>query len=364
VLSSVHAFAVDPARGAFILALLVIAIGGSLVLFALRAPALRSTGSFAPISRESALILNNLLLATAALTVFLGTLYPLFLDVIGGDKVSVGAPYYNATFVPLMVPLVLLMAAGPMMTWKRADLAGVLLRLRLAFGLALAVAVIMIIATKGHEALAPLGIGLAAWLLFGTLKELADRIRLFQAPWDMVRTRLRHTTRASWGMSIAHAGLAVTIAGITIASGWQQEAIQTLHPGESIALAGDVYRFDRVEPLPGPNYSAEQATVAISHDGRTFATVHPSRLTYPLQRMTTTDVAIHTDGFSDRYVVLGDPQPDGGWIFRIYYNPLVPWVWFGALIMVLGGILSLSDRRLRIGAPVRKPKRAGGELAA
>ena len=364
VLSSVHAFAVDPARGAFILALLVIAIGGSLVLFALRAPHLRSTGTFAPISRESALVLNNLLLATAALTVFLGTLYPLFLDVIGGDKVSVGTPYYNATFVPLMVPLVLVMAAGPLMTWKRADLQGVLMRLRLAFGVALAVAVIMIIVTKGHEAVAPLGLGLAAWLLVGALTDVAQRIRLFQAPWQVVRNRVVHTTRAAWGMSTAHAGLAVTIAGITIASGWQQEAIQTLHPGDSVTLAGDLYRFERVEPRPGPNYAAEQATVTISHDGDPIATVHPARLTYPLQRMTTTDVAIHTDGLSDRYVVLGDPQPDGGWIFRIYYNPLVPWVWFGALIMVLGGVLSLSDRRLRIGAPVKRLKRAEAELAA
>ncbi len=364
VLSSVHAFAVDPARGAFILGLLVIAIGGSLLLFALRAPALRATGSFAPISRESALVLNNLLLATAALTVFLGTLYPLFLDAIGGDRVSVGSPYYNATFVPLMVPLLLVMAAGPLMTWKRADLAGVLARLKLAFGAAFAVAIGMLIVTRGHEAVAPLGLGLAGWLLAGTLAELAERVRLFRAPWATVRSRLGHLPRAAWGMSVAHAGLAVTIAGITIASGWQQEAIQTLKPGDSLTLAGDTYRFETLAPVPGPNYAAEQATVTISHGGRVFATLHPARLTYPLQRMTTTDVAIHTDGLSDHYVVLGDPQPDGGWIFRIYYNPLVPWVWFGALIMVLGGGLSLSDRRLRIGAPVRRLKPAEAELAA
>ena len=364
VLSSVHAFAVDPARGAFILALLVIAIGGSLTLFAVRAPALRATGSFAPISRESALVLNNLLLATAALTVFLGTLYPLFLDVIGGDKVSVGSPYYNATFVPLMVPLIVTMAAGPLLTWKRADLAGVLARLRLAFGATVAVAVAVVALTNRHEAVAPFGMALAAWLLVGTLAEFAERIRLFRAPWSVVMSRLVHVPRAAIGMTVAHAGLAVTIAGITIASGWQQEAIQTLKPGGSIALAGDTYRFERVDPVPGPNYSAEEATVTISHDGQVFATVHPSRKTYPLQRMTTTDVAIHTDGLSDKYVVLGDPQPDGGWIFRLYYNPLVPWVWFGAVIMVVGGGLSLSDRRLRIGAPVRRARRAEAELVA
>ena len=364
VLSSVHAFAVDPARGAFILALLALAIGGSLILFALRAPALVATGSFAAISRESALVLNNLLLATAALTVFLGTLYPLFLDAIGGDRVSVGAPYYDATFVPLMAPLVLLMAAGPLTTWKRADLAGVLARLKLAFGAALAVAIGVLIATRGHRAMAPLGLGLAAWLLVGTLSEAAARVRLFRTPWSTVRSRLGHVPRAAWGMTLAHAGLAVTIAGIAVASGWQQEAIQVLKPGESLSLAGDIYRFEGVAPKPGPNYAATRATVSLSHGGQVFATLHPARLSFPLQHMTTTDVAIHTDGLSDKYVVLGDPQPDGGWIFRIYYNPLVPWIWFGALIMVAGGGLSLSDRRLRIGAPVRRIKQAEAEVAA
>jgi cytochrome c-type biogenesis protein CcmF len=256
------------------------------------------------------------------------------------------------------------MAIGPLMTWKRADLAGVLMRLRLAFGAALLVALAVVALTSGHAALAPLGIGLAAWLLFGTLREFAERIRLFQAPWEVVRNRLAHVPRAALGMSIAHAGLAVTIAGITVASGWQREAIQTLKPGETIALAGDLYRFERLEPVQGPNYTAEQATVSISRDGAPIATLHPARRSYPLHRMTTTDVAIHTNGLSDRYVVLGDPQPDGGWILRIYYNPLVPWVWFGALVMVLGGGLSLSDRRFRIGAPVRRAKPAEVELVA
>jgi cytochrome c-type biogenesis protein CcmF len=364
VLTSVHAFAVDPARGAFILALLVIVIGGSLGLYAVRAPMLKATGSFAPISREGALVLNNLLLATAAFTVLLGTLYPLFLDAVGGSKVSVGVPYYNATFVPLMVPLLVAMAGGPFMTWKRADLPVVLAKLRIAFVAALLIAAGTALVTQGRPALAPLGLGLAGWLFVGTLTDLAGRVRLFRASFADTRSRARHLPRAAWGMTVAHAGLALTIAGITVSAGWQAEGIQVMRPGEAMTVAGDTYRFDAVAPVQGPNYTADQATVTVLHDGTLVAVMHPSRRNYPLQRMNLANVAIHTTGFSDRYVVLGDPQPDGGWILRIYNNPLVPFIWFGAIIMALGGLLSLSDRRLRIGAPLKRVRPEASHVAA
>ncbi|MEI9987726.1 MAG: heme lyase CcmF/NrfE family subunit [Aliidongia sp.] len=359
VLTSVHAFAVDPRRGAFILGLLIAVIGGSLVLYAVRAPALRPTGSFALISREASLVLNNLLLAVAALVVLLGTLYPLFLDAIGGPKVSVGVPYFNRAFVPLMVPLLIFMAAGPLMTWKRADLPGVLMRLRIALLAAVIVVAVTLLLDQGRHALAPLGLGLAAWLAVGTLGEFAGRVKLGRAKPAESWSRARNLPRAAWGMTTAHFGLAVVIAGVAVSTAWKEEGIQVMHPGETQTVAGDVYRFDSTAPVEGPNFSADEATVTVLHDGAVLTVMHPSRRAYPLQHMNVADVAIHTNGLSDRYVVLGDPQPDGGWIVKIFYNPLVPFIWFGALIMVFGGLLSLSDRRLRIGAPARQAKAAG-----
>jgi cytochrome c-type biogenesis protein CcmF len=365
VITSVHAFAVDPARGAFILALLVVVIGGSLALYAIRAPALRPTGTFAPISREGALVLNNILLAIAAFAVLLGTLFPLFLDAIGGPKLSVGTPYFNTMFSVLMVPLLIAMAAGPFMTWKRADFMAVMAKLRLAFLASLAVAAGTLLVSAGRPALAPLGLGLAGWVIAGTAVEFAGRIRLFRASLADSVARARNLPRAAWGMSVAHAGMGVVIAGITVSAGWQAERIEVMKPGDSVEVAGDTYRFDGTAPVEGANFSADQATVTVSRDGAAIATMHPSRRTYPLQGMTLANVAIHTNGIGDRYVVLGDPQPDGGWVVRIYNNPLVPFIWFGAIIMALGGLLSLSDRRLRIGAPARRAKQAeAGHVSA
>jgi cytochrome c-type biogenesis protein CcmF len=360
VLTSVHAFASDPRRGAFILGLLGLVIGGSLALFAVRAPALRPTGSFAPISREGALVLNNLLLAAACTTVFLGTLYPLFLDAVGGPKLSVGAPYYTASFVPLVSPMLVAMGIGPLMTWKRTDLPEVLARLRLAAGLAVAVAAVAGFLTQGRSILAPLGLGLAGWVFAATLTELVTRSR----PGPGLLGRLARLPRAHWGMTVAHAGMAVTIAGITVSTAWKQEAMQAVKPGDTVLVAGEAYRLDAVAPVPGPNYSADQGTVTVTRDGRTIAVMHPAQKFYPLQRMSVADVAIATTGFADRYVVLGERQPDGNWILRVYWNPLVPWVWIGAVIMALGGLLSLSDRRLRIGVPLRRAQPVGGARAA
>ncbi len=365
VLTSVHAFASDPERGAFILLLLGLVIGGSLVLYAIRAPILTPTGQFAPVSREGALVLNNLLLATATVTVFLGTLYPLFLDAINGPKVSVGAPYYMATFVPLMVPLLVAMAAGPLLTWKRGDLPGIAARLRVPFGVSVAIMVGTSLMAGGKSALASIGIGLAAWVFLGTMQDLAGRVRLFQGPFSDTLRRLGALPRASWGMTIAHAGVAITLAGMTVSTGWSAEGIQVMKPGDQVVVAGDIWHFDSTAPVSGSNWKGMQAQFSVSDGGaRPFTVLTPSRRTYSLQQMTLAKVAIHTNHLANWYVVVGDPQPQGGWIVRIYWHPLAPWIWYGFLIMAAGGAVSLSDRRLRIGAPVRRPVVASGKSHA
>ena len=354
VLTSVHAFAVDPARGAFILALLVVAIGGSLTLYAVRAPALKTGGLFAPISREGALVLNNLLLATAAATVFLGTLYPLFLDAIGGGKVSVGASFFTATFVPLMVPLLLTMVFGPLLAWKRGDLAGALGRLTLAFAAAALIALATFWLKTGGPVGAVFGMALAAWIIVGTAVEFAERIKLLRAPPGDSWRRARAMPRAAYGMTMAHLGVGVLVVGVT-ASAWQVERVETMRPGDSIDVAGYSFRFEGTQPRVGPNYTAERGRFTVTRDGVPVTIMQPEKRFYPVQRMPITDAAIHTNGFADLYAVISDAVgSDGAWVVRLYYNPLVPWIWFGAVIMAFGGLVSLSDRRLRIGAPVRR----------
>jgi len=363
LLTSVHAFATDPERGLFILLLLCVAIGGSLILFALRGPALQAGGLFAPVSREGALVLNNLLLVAACGTVFLGTLYPLFLEAATGDKISVGPPFYNKTFVPIMVPLIAAMAAGPFLAWKRADLAGVLGRLKLAFAAA-AAAALGAVALEGGPVLAVLAMGLAAWLLVGTLAEWADRIKLFRAPPGESLRRIRTLPHSAHGMTLAHAGLAIAMAGMTAAASWKAESVQTMRPGESVDLAGYTYRLDRVDAVQGPNYTSDMALVTISRGGRQVAQVTPEKRLYPVQQMPTTEAGIHTTGMADLYVVIGDPDDAGGWTVRLFHEPMVPWIWAGVVLMVIGGGVSLSDRRLRIGAPSRRAKAPAGAAAA
>jgi cytochrome c-type biogenesis protein CcmF len=378
VLSSVHAFAVDPARGVFILLILILAIGGSLALYAVRAPALKSSGLFAPISREGGLVVNNLLLATATLTVFLGTLYPLFLEATGGAKVSVGPPFFNATFVPLMVPLLVAVAIGPLLAWKRGDLPGALARLWAA----LAAAAVVALAAwwlQGGPAGAVLGLALAAWLAMGALVELAERIRLFRVPPGDSLRRAVHLPRAAWGMTIAHSGLAVIVAGITAMSAWQIERVQLVRAGDTIDIAGYRIRFAGTERADGANYLSRRGTFEVARDGRLVTTLHPEKRFFPVQGTTTTEAAIHTNLLADLYVVLSEGEdagalggqptflaesaPDAVWTARIYFNPLVPWIWIGAVITVAGGLVSLTDRRHRVGAPTRAraPQPAAGD---
>ncbi|CAO3376936.1 heme lyase CcmF/NrfE family subunit [Azospirillum argentinense] len=363
ILTSVHAFAVDPARGVFILVLLAIATGGSLLLYSVRAPSLKTGGLFAPVSREGSLVLNNLLLSTATATVFIGTLYPLFLDVLDLGKVSVGPPFFNATFIPVAIPMVIAMVVGPFLAWKRADLLGALTRLWTAGVATVAcVAIAAYVTNGGGPLLALVGVALAAWAFFGSIAEFAERIRLFRIPVKDSWNRAVNLPRSAWGMTIAHACMGIAIAGMTGTSAWQSETIKAMKPGDNATVGAYAVHFDSVGTVQGPNYSAEQGVFTVTRDGRTIATLTPQRRSYPVTRMTTTEAAIHTTWLSDVYVALGDPTQNGtAWTVRLYHHPLVPWIWIGSLGMMLGGLVSLSDRRFRIGAPERR-RAAKGNL--
>ena len=358
VLTSVHAFATDPERGVFILLLLVIAIGGSLALYAWRAPQLQSGGLFQPISREGGLVLNNLLLTTSAATVFLGTLYPLFLEAFGGGKVSVGPPFFNATFIPLMVPLVIALGVGPLLPWKRADLGGVLARLKLAFAAALILTLITAYLTWGKGVFGAMGIGIAVWLGASVLVEIGERIGLGRVSLSDSVKRAIGLPRAAWGRTLAHFGLAVTVAGVTGAGLWQVESIQIMRPGDKVEVSGYEFTFEGAENVRGPNYGAERGTFTVRDDGQVVAKLSGERRRYFVSGDETTEAGIHTTAMYDLYAVLGEPNGKGGWTTRLYHKPLVPWLWLGSIIMVLGGIVSLTDRRLRVGAPSRRSSRA------
>src|SRR5579872_4594780 len=362
VLTSVHAFAQDPSRGAFILLLLVIAIGGPLILYAARAPSLQGGGIFAPISREGALVLNNLLLTTAAATVVFGTLYPIFLDVVGGDKISIGPPYFSLVFGILISPLLNAMPFGPLLGWKRGDLLAASQRLIVALGAAIAVALAVLLFVRPAAVLATLGLGLAAWIAVGSLVEWSERVQLFRIRFGDTLARARHLPRAAYGMTIAHLGVAVTVAGIA-ASAWASERIERVHAGDSISIAGYDLRLDKVEPVEGPNYTAQRGTVTVTRGGALVTVMHPESRFFPVQQMSTTFTTIRTDLLSDLYVVLADGDGQGAWTLRVYEKPLVPWIWLGCGVMALGGLFSLSDRRWRVGAAVRRARAAAGAAA-
>ncbi len=367
VLTSVHAFTTDPARGVFILLLLVIFIGGALALFAWRGPGLRGGGVFQPISREGGLLLNNLILTTAAAAVLLGTLYPLLLDALGGGKVSVGPPFFNTVFIPLMVPLVAAMAVGPLLTWKRSDLGPALRRLWMALAAALAALLLAWVYYAEGPVFGFVGIALAAWLLVGTIVQLIERVRPSGASLGEVLGRARRLPRAQWGLSAAHAGLAIAIAGMTGASAWKVESIQTMRPREAVVVAGYEFTFEGAFRNRGPNYTATGGTFTVRRDGATVTVLVPEKRNYPVEGNSTTEAAIKTTLWGDLYVVIGAPQGTGGaFVTRIYFNPLVAWMWSGLLIMVAGGVLSLTDRRYRVGAPMRRrqPAAAGGAASA
>ena len=358
VLTSVHTFANDPARGVFILAILVIFIGGGLMLFAWRAPMLKQGGLFAPISREAALVLNNLFLTTACLTVFVGTLYPLALEALTGDKISVGPPFFNLTFAPLFIPLLLAMPFGPLMAWKRGDIFGAAQRLMAAFGIAFVVIVLTFAVGDRSSILAPFGIGLAAFVMIGAMVDIAERIGLFRVSFSVVRQRAAGLPRSAWGTALAHTGIAVTLLGIVCVSAWASERIVALKPSETVFISGYELSFDGVVQRSGANYRELAARFTVREGGVPIGVMEPSKRSFASRSTTTTEAALMTRGVSQLYLSLGDTNSDGSVSVRLYHKPMVLLIWLGAVVMGLGGTLSLSDRRLRVGAPKPAAKSA------
>jgi cytochrome c-type biogenesis protein CcmF len=356
VLTSVHAFALDPRRGVFILAIMIVLIGGALALYAWRAPILAPGGLFAPISREGALVLNNVFLTVSCATVFIGTLYPLALELATGAKISVGAPYFNLTFVPLMVPLLLALPFGPLLAWKRGDAVAALQRLFVAALLALAALLVTAVVARRGPWLAPFAVALGVWVLVGALSEWAARVNLLQGLARALH-RARTLPRSAHGTALAHAGVGVLVIGIAATTAWQSELIVALKPGERARIAGYDIVLRGVAPRQGPNYREQVGLIDVRRNGQSVTELAPAKRRYDAPRQTTSEAAIHASWRGDLYAVLGDELADGSFVVRVYFNPLVRLIWIGAIVMALGGALSVSDRRLRIGAPrpARRP---------
>jgi cytochrome c-type biogenesis protein CcmF len=356
VLTSVHAFAVDPQRGVLLLAILGVAAGAGFALFAWRAPKLAPGGMFAIVSREATLVLNNLFLATAAVVVVLGTLYPLILEAVTHKTISVGPPYFSLTFVPLMAAALLILPAGPLLAWKRGDLRGVLQRLSVAAGVAVLTALAVFALNDPRKAFAAAGVGLGAWVVAGALAEVAERTRVGRAGAMESLKRLGGLPRGAWGMTLAHMGLGLFVMGACFETAWKLEAAQILAPGDHLTLGAYVLTLDRIETVEGPNFTAERSVLAVTHarDGSPACSAQPERRFYPANRQTTSKIALCFKGMSDLYVVAGDPRPtaDGrpGRLVRVYWNPWARLIFLGPLLMALGGAVSLSDRRLRLAA--------------
>ncbi|HEY5302342.1 MAG TPA: cytochrome c-type biogenesis CcmF C-terminal domain-containing protein, partial [Acetobacteraceae bacterium] len=354
LLNSVHTFASDPTRGVFILALLAIVIGGSLLLFALRAPVLSAAGVFAPVSREGAIVLNNILLCSLAAVVLTGTMYPPMAELLFGAKLSVGPPYFHDTVIPLVAPLFAAMSLGPILPWKRADLGAALMKLWWA---ALAAALVGIAVGFGvRDAFAALGLTAATWMILGAAAQLVERTRLFRLPWRASRERLGAQPLAVWGAAVAHAGMGVTIAGIA-GMALASSSVVAVKTGQTVALGGYDWTLLGLHNAPGPDYVSRVADLRVTRDGRQVALMHPARHDFTVQHQNISDASIITNGMRDLYAVLGDER-DGQVVLRLHVNLMAPWIWLGALVMALGGGLSLADRRLRVGAPARRRRAA------
>ncbi|RFC64238.1 heme lyase CcmF/NrfE family subunit [Fulvimarina endophytica] len=365
VLTSVHAFATDPSRGIFILMILCVFIGGSLALFAFRASTLESGGLFQPISREGALVLNNLFLTTATATVLVGTLYPLLLEMLTGEKISVGEPFFNLTFAPLMVPLLLAVPFGPLLAWKRGDIAGATQRLYWAIGAALLTVIIALALTQGTEVLASLGLGLGIWLLIGSLVDLVERANFRKVGLSTGFARLKGLPRSAFGTALAHFGLGVTVVGIVCVSAFQTEVVTTMAPGDVRGAGGYEIRFDGMSERDGPNYTEEVGNFTVMENGTTLGTMESARRLYTARQMPTTEAGIRTHWFSQLYLSLGDSTANGGaTVVRIWYKPFVTLIWIGTIFMAIGGVVSLADRRLRVGAPAARKSRLAGAAGA
>ncbi|MGX7872111.1 heme lyase CcmF/NrfE family subunit [Mesorhizobium sp. ORM6] len=359
VLTSVHAFATDPTRGVFILCILTLFIGGSLALFALRASRLTAGGLFHPISREGALVLNNLFLTTATATVLVGTLYPLALEALTGDKISVGAPFFDLTFGPLMLPLLVLVPFGPLLAWKRGDVIAASQRLMAAFAAALAAMLVTGLFIDGASVFAALGIGLAVWLVAGALTDLAVKSGVGSVAPAVMFRRFAGLPRSVFGTALAHLGLGLTLLGIVATLSFGTEKILTMRAGETVELSGHTLRFVGLYPARGPNYSEDRGRFElIGVSGSPVGEISSAKRFYPVRQMTTTESGIKTLGLSQLYISLGDENKDGSVVVRLWWKPLVTLIWGGGLVMMAGAAMSLMDRRLRVGAPSRRRKQA------
>jgi len=345
VLTSVHAFATDPRRGLFILVFLVIVIGGSLALFAWRAPTVGRGGKFDVVSRESFLLANNVLLAVAAISVLFGTLYPLFLDALGLGKISVGPPYFDTVFAPLMAPALFLMGIGPIARWKQAALPELAKRLRWAFGVSIATAIVLPLLLGHWTPMIGLGLFLAFWVFGTSVSLIYQRLR---GSGQSLMTRIKSPSRSWWGMVIAHLGIAVFTLGVTVVKGFESEIAVRMQPGDVAHLAGFDFTFEGVTEIEGPNYSASRGQIRITKNGVERTVLAPEKRVYTVQNMPMTEAGISPSFIHDLYASLGEPLDSGAWSVRIYHKPMVEWIWVGCLMMAFGGLLALSDRRYRL----------------
>jgi cytochrome c-type biogenesis protein CcmF len=349
VLTSVHAFAVDPQRGVFILAMIGLTTGGALTLFAIRAPKMRTGSTFAPVSRETGLTLNNFLLMIACLIVFLGTFYPLATELLSDDRVSVGPPYYKLTFAPVMTVLILVMVVGPMLRWKKDSLKEALSRLKIPAAIALLAFVLFMVLTGWEAVLACVGMGLAAWLIVGSLWILVKRLRLGEVRDSSLANSLRQIPKSVWSLVIAHTGMGIAVAGIVATSTWQSETILYMKRGGSTTIANYEVRLRDIVTGIGPNYAFERGDFDILRKGEIVKQMSSERRFYPVSESQTTEAGIWTSPLGNLYLAIGEQGEKNGWAVRLYYHPLVAWIWGGAIVMALGGAVSLTDRRFRRG---------------
>ena len=346
VLTSVHAFATDPKRGLFILVFLAIVIGGSLLLYAWRAPRVGLGGGFDLVSRESMLLANNVLLVVAMGSVLLGTLYPLFLDALGLGKISVGPPYFDTVFVPLMTPAIFLMGIGPLAQWKKASLPSLAMQLRWAFGASVVTALLLPFVLGKWTPLLSLGLLLALWIVATAVINIRERLTHLEGAGLL--SRLASVPRSYWGMILAHCGIAVFIVGVTMVKGFEVEQDLRMNVGESATIGGYTFQFDGAKDFVGPNYIAARGTFRVTKDGRDVTVMYPEKRRYMVQSQTMTEAAIDSGLLRDLYVSLGEPLEAGAWSVRLYHKPFIDWIWGGCLIMALGGVLAITDRRYRL----------------
>ena len=359
VLNSVHAFANDPERGLFILLILALAVGLPLAFFALRAPHLTPGAPFQPVSRETGILVNNLILTVAAATIMFGTLYPLILDALEGARISVGPPYFVTTFIPLMVVLAVLMPFGPLIGWRRADLRAAAWSLRWAGAAALVALLVALAIAQPRSVLGLLAAGFSFWLMGGAITDLYRRA----GHWRYFRT----LSLSAWAVAMAHAGIGVVALGVAGATVWRSEAAQVVAPGETLSVAGYTLRFEGVDRVPGPNYVADRAQITLLSEDREIATIFPEKRQFLSDGTVTTNSTIRTNGIADLYVILGDARDNGAWVISAYYSPMAPFIWFGAVIMAIGGLLGFAVRirraRSSVSAEVAGTAKTKGAIA-